>query len=112
MAVTVTNQSNFRQQNRTDTSSIQQSIIQRWSGTLYMVATTLATALQFIFARYVADATASTTATTMVLYCPASSKRSYVFQGYCVFNGFSHWCTTGAAGTSAPATPPTVRYAR
>ena len=56
-----------------------------------------------------------TTAPTMVLVCPAVSKRSYVFPEGIVFDvGFSHWLTTGAAqsDSTAPAggREPKVRY--
>ena len=85
------------------------------AGTLYMVEvdnSSYSTAVYF----KLADATSATggsTAATMVFYCPASSKRSYVFPEGIVFSaGFSHWCTTGAAESdaTAPGTTPTVRY--
>jgi len=85
------------------------------SGTLYMVEidnTSYSTAVYLKMAD-TTNATAGTTASTMVLFCPASAKRSYVFpEGIAFSSGFSHWCTTGAAesNTDAPATPPTVRY--
>ena len=85
------------------------------SGTLYMVEvdnTGYATAVYFKLAD-TANATAGTTASTMVFFCPASVKRTYAIpEGVAFATGFSHWCTTGAAesNTGAPATPPTVRY--
>ena len=73
------------------------------SGTLYMVEVdNSGYTLQFILLADVADATAGTTAATMVLYCPASSKRSYVFpEGIAFSNGFSHWCVVELRQTLA-----------
>ena len=85
------------------------------SGTLYMVEidnTGLAAIVYFKLAN-TANATAGTTAADLVLMCPASVKRSYVFpEGIAFSSGFSHWCVTSAAesNTDAPGTPPTVRY--
>ena len=85
------------------------------NGTLYMVEvdnSSFGTAVYLKLAD-ATSATAGTTAATMVFYCPASSKRSYVFPEGIVFsNGFSHWCVTGAAesSTGTPSTTPTVRY--
>ena len=85
------------------------------TGNLYMVEidnSSYSTAVYF----KLADATSctpGTTAATMVFYCPASSKRSYVFpEGIAFSNGFSHWCTIAAAEASVapPTTKPTVRY--
>ena len=118
MAVTVTNQSNPLGSKIVQDTGATNSAVDNTtggSGTLYMVEidnSGYSTAVYFKLAD-VADATAGTTAATMVLYCPASSKRSYVFpEGIAFSNGFSHWCVTGAAeaSTAAPATPPTVRY--
>ncbi len=84
------------------------------AGTLYMVEidnSAYSTAVYFKLAN-TASATAGSTAATMVLHCPASSKRSYVFpEGIAFSAGFSHWCVTGAAeaNTSAPGTVK-VRY--
>ena len=85
------------------------------NGTLYLVEidnSSYSTAIYFKLVN--ADsATVGTTAATMVLYCPASSKRSYAFPEGIVFSvGFTHWCVTGAAesNTGAPSTPPKVRY--
>ena len=85
------------------------------AGTLFMVEidnSGYSTAVYFKLAD-AATATAGTTAATMVLYCPGSSKRSYAFPEGIVFsNGFSHWCTIAAAeaSTAPPVTKPTVRY--
>ena len=85
------------------------------AGNLYMVEidnSSYSTAVYFKLAD-ATSATPGTTAATMVFYCPASSKRSYVFpEGIAFSNGFSHWCTTAAAESSeaAPSTKPTVRY--
>ncbi len=84
------------------------------SGSLYMVEVDnsgYSTAVYFKLAD-TADATVGTTAATMVFYCPASTKRSYVFPEGIAFTRFSHWCVIGAAeaNTDPPTTPPTVRY--
>ena len=85
------------------------------SGTLYMVEidnASYSTAVYFKMAD-ASSATAGTTAATMTLFCPASSKRSYVFpEGIAFSTGFCHWCVIGAAeaNTTAPSTTPTVRY--
>jgi hypothetical protein len=85
------------------------------AGTLYLVEIDNSSYSTDIFFKLAdtTNATAGTTAASMVLLCPASSKRSYVFPEGIVFdNGFSHWCTTGAAegSTAVLATPATVRY--
>ncbi len=118
MAVTVTNQSNpLGSKIVQDTAATATAVdnASGASGTLYMVEidnTSYSTAVYFKLAD-ATSATAGTTAATMALFCPASSKRSYVFpEGLAFSNGFSHWCTTGAAesSTAAPSTTPTVRY--
>ena len=118
MAVTVTNQSNPIGVRMVQDSAASNTAIDNTTGaagTLYMVEvdnSSYSTAVYFKLAD-TADATAGTTAASMVFFCPASSKRSYTFpEGIAFSAGFSHWCTTGAAesSTSAPSTPPTVRY--
>tara|TARA_B100000700_G_scaffold275020_1_gene320527 strand:+ start:481 stop:846 length:366 start_codon:yes stop_codon:yes gene_type:complete len=118
MAVTVTNQSNpLGAKIVQDTSATNSAVDDTTgnSGTLYMVEvdnTSYSTAVYFKLAD-TDNATVGTTAATMVFFCPASVKRSYVFpEGIAFSNGFSHWCTTAAAEASkaAPSTPPTVRY--
>tara|TARA_Y100001963_G_scaffold156141_1_gene248967 strand:+ start:88 stop:459 length:372 start_codon:yes stop_codon:yes gene_type:complete len=118
MAVTVTNQHNpigTRLVQDTDATNSAVDHTTGAAGTLYMVEvdnSSYSTAVYFKLAD-ATSATAGTTASTMVFYCPASSKRSYVFpEGIAFSNGFSHWCTTGAAedNTGAPSTTPTVRY--
>ncbi len=121
MAVTVTNQSNPLGSKIVQDTGATNSAVDNTtggSGTLYMVEidnSSYSTAVYFKLAN-TADATAggaSGTAATLVLFCPASSKRSYVFpEGIAFSAGFSHWCVTGAAeeSTAAPSTPPTVRY--
>jgi hypothetical protein len=118
MAVTVTNQSNplgSKIVNDTAASNTAVDNASGGSGTLYMVEidnSSYSTAVYLKMAD-TTNATAGTTASTMVLFCPASSKRSYVFpEGIAFSSGFSHWCTTAAAedSTAAPSTPPTVRY--
>ena len=88
------------------------------AGTLYMVEidNTHASSTD-VFLKLVdaTSCTVGTTAPTMVLVCPAVSKRSYVFPEGIVFdNGFSHWLTTAAAqdSTAAPSggREPIVRY--
>ena len=117
MAVTVTNQSNPLAskivQDTTATNSAEDNTTGA-AGTLYMVEidnTAYATIVYFKLAD-TANATAGTTAPDIVLKCPASVKRSYVFpEGVAFATGFSHWCTTGAAQTNlgAPGTV-VVRY--
>ena len=117
MAVTVTNQSNplaakIVQDTATTNTAVDNTT--GASGTLYMVEidnTAYATIVYFKLADS-ANATAGTTAPSIVLKCPASKKRSYVFpEGIAFSSGFSHWCTTGAAqtDTGAPGTV-VVRY--
>ena len=118
MAVTVTNQttplgSKIVQDTAATNSAVDNTT--GGAGTLYLVEidnSSYGAAIYFKMAD-TADATAGTTASTMVLFCPASVKRSYVFpEGIAFSSGFSHWCTLYAAESSdhAPATPPTVRY--
>ena len=118
MAVTVTNQSNpLAAKIVQDTAATNAAVDNTTggSGTLYMVEvdnTGLAAIVYFKLAN-TANATAGTTAADMVFMCPASTKRSYVFpEGIAFSAGFSHWCVTAAAeaNTTAPSTPPTVRY--
>ena len=120
MAVTVTNQSNplgakIVQDSDCDATAVDNTT--GASGTLYMVEvdnTSYSTAVYFKLAD-TANATAGTTAATMVFFCPASAKRSYVFpEGIAFGTGFSHWCTTAAAqdrtATPTSGKEPAVRY--
>ena len=118
MAVTVTNQSNpLASKLVQDTAATSTAVDNTTgaSGTLYMVEidnSTYGTIVYFKLAN-ATSATAGTTAAAMVFLCPASAKRSYVFpEGITFSAGFSHWCTTGEteSNTTAPSTPPTVRY--
>jgi hypothetical protein len=118
MAVTVTNQSNPLASKLVQDTAATNSAVDNstgTSGTLYMVEidnTGLAAIVYFKLAD-ASSATAGTTAATIVLKCPASVKRSYVFpEGIAFSTGFSHWCVTGAAqtNTGAPSSTPTVRY--
>ena len=118
MAVTVTNQSNpLASKIVQDTGATSTAVDNTTgaSGTLYMVEidnSNYGTIVYFKLAN-ATSATGGTTAAAMVFLCPASAKRSYVFpEGIAFSSGFSHWCTTGSAeaNTSAPTTPPTVRY--
>ena len=118
MAVTVTNQSNPLGAKLVQDTAATNSAVDNTtgaSGTLYMVEidnTGLAATVYFKLAN-ATSATAGTTAASMVLWCPASVKRSYAFpEGIAFSSGFSHWCVTSAseASTAAPSTPPTVRY--
>ncbi len=118
MAVSVTNQSSPLGSKIVQDTSVSNSAVDNatgGSGTLYMVEidnSGLGAVVYFKLAN-TADATAGTTAADLVLICPASSKRTYVFpEGIAFSVGFSHWCVTGAAeaNTAAPGTPPTVRY--
>ena len=118
MAVTVTNQSNPLAAKIVQDTAASKTAVDNTtgtSGTLYMVEidnASYSTAVYFKLAD-AASATGGTTAATMVFFCPASVKRSYVFpEGIAFGTGFSHWCVREAAesGDTAPATPPTVRY--
>ena len=118
MAVTVSNQSNPLATKLVQDTSVSNTAVENTtgaSGTLYMVEidnTGLASTVFFKIAD-ATSATAGTTAASFVFMCPASSKRSYAFpEGIAFSSGFSHWCVTAAseASTSAPGTPPTVRY--
>jgi len=118
MAVTVTNQLNplaSKLVQDTAATNEAQDNTTGASGTLYMVEidnSSYSTAVYLKLAD-ATDATAGTTAATLVLLCPASVKRSYVFpEGIAFGSGFCHWCVTGAAeaSTAAPGTTPTVRY--
>jgi len=118
MAVTVTNQSNplgAKLVEDTNATNIAVDNTTGASGTLYMVEvdnSSYGTAIYFKMAN-ATDATAGTTAASLVLWCPASTKRSYVFpEGIAFSSGFSHWCVTSPSedNTAAPGTPPTVRY--
>jgi len=118
MAVTVTNQttplgSKIVQDTAASNTAVDNST--GGSGSLYMVEIDNSSYGDDVYFKLAnsTNATAGTTASTMVLFCPASSKRSYVFpEGLAFSAGFSHWCTTAAAedSTAAPSTPPTVRY--
>mgnify|MGYP003627745451 CR=1 FL=1 len=118
MAVTVTNQSNPLAAKLVQDTAATATAVENATGAggvLYMVEidnSSYGTAVYFKIVN-AATATVGTTAATMVLLCPASVKRSYVFpEGVTFSTGFSHWCTTGVAesNTGAPATPPTVLY--
>jgi len=118
MAVTVSNQSNPLASKLVQDTAATNSAVDNTtgaSGTLYMVEidnTGLAAAVYFKLAN-ATDATAGTTTADLVLKCPASVKRSYVFpEGIEFSSGFCHWCVASAseANTTAPGTPPTVRY--
>jgi hypothetical protein len=118
MAVSVTNQSTpLGSKIVQDTAATNSAVDNATgaSGTLYMVEidnSSYGTVVYFKLAN-ATSATVGTTAAVMVLKCPASAKRSYVFpEGIAFSTGFSHWCVTGAAETStaAPSTTPTVRY--
>ena len=118
MAVTVTNQSDPLAAKLVQDRGATNAAVDNTTGaagTLYMVEidnSAYATAVYFKIAN-AATATAGTTAAAMVFLCPASVKRSYAFpEGIAFSAGFSHWCTIGEpeANTTAPVTPPTVRY--
>ena len=118
MAVTVTNQSNplgSKIVQDTGATGVAVNNTTGGGGTLFMVEidnSSFGTAVYFKLAN-TASATAGTTAADIVLLCPASTKRSYVFpEGIAFSAGFSHWCVTGAAqdNTSVPDPKPTVRY--
>ena len=120
MAVTVTNQSNPLGSKIVQDTGATNSAVDNTtggSGTLYMVEvdnSSYSTAVYFKLAD-VADATAGTTAATIVLYCPASSKRSYVFPEGIAFSAMD--LVTGVllapqkpSTSSARNSSPTVRY--
>jgi len=118
MAVTVTNQSNPLGAKLVQDTAATNSAVDNTtgtSGTLYMIEidnTGLAAVVYFKLVN-AASATVGTTAASVVLMCPASVKRSYAFpEGIAFDTGFSHWCVTSPeqSNTTAPGTPPTVRY--
>ena len=118
MAVTVTNQSNPLGSKLVQDTAATNSAVDNAtgaSGTLYMVEIDNSSYSTIVYLKIAnaTSATAGTTAAAMVFLCPASVKRSYVFpEGIAFSAGFSHWCTTGEteSNTTAPSTPPTVRY--
>ena len=101
MAVTVTNQSNplgSRVVQDTDAANTAVDNTTGTSGNLYAVEiiNPNGNAVYFKLANS-ADATVGTTAADIVLLCPASSTKNYVFIGGINFStGFSHWCVLGA----------------
>ena len=118
MAVTVTEQQNpFGNKIVEDTAATNQAVNNTTGdpGLLYMVEvdnTGYAAIVYFKLADAL-SATVGTTPAAMVLKCPASSKRSYVFpEGIAFSAGFCHWCVEGAAQADedAPEILPTVRY--
>jgi len=117
MAVTVTNQSNpLGSQLVQDTDAAGTAVDNASGGTGSLYAVEIinpnGAAVYFKLAD-AASATAGTTAADMVLMCPASSTKNYVFlAGVAFSNGFSHWCVTSAAenNTTDPGSDVTVRY--
>jgi hypothetical protein len=118
MAVTVTNQSNplgSKVVQDTDTTSTAADNTTGGSGSLYAVEIDNSgngSAVYFKLADST-NATGGTTAADVVLMCPGSSKKNYVFLGGIAFsNGFSHWCVTAAAEASVadPLNDVIVRY--
>ena len=118
MAVTVTNQSNPLAVKLVQDTAATNTAVDNTTGstgTLYMVEIDNSGLGVAVFFKLVnaTSTTVGTTAASLVLMCPASSKRSYAFPEGIAFNaGFSHWCVTsaGEASTAAPDPPPTVRY--
>ncbi len=118
MAVTVTNQSNPLGSKMVQDSSAANTAVDNTTGAtgnLYAVEidNSLNAAPAYFKLADSANATAGTTAADIVLECPASSKKNYVFLGGIAFSaGFSHWCVTGAAeaDTTSPTNPVVVRY--
>jgi hypothetical protein len=118
MAVTVANQSNpLASKLVQDTAATNNAVDNATgaSGTLYMVEIDNSSYGEAVYFKMsnATDATAGTTAADLVLKCPASVKRSYVFpEGIAFSSGFCHWCvaSAGEANAAAPGTPPTVRY--
>ena len=119
MAVTVTNQSNpLAAKLVQDTGATKNAVDNTTgtNGTLYMVEidnTASGAGIVYFKMADAASCTPGTTAATMVFFCPAAAKRSYVFpEGIAFGTGFSHWCVKGAAESNvvAPDELPTVRY--
>jgi len=118
MAVTVTNQSNPLASKLVNDTSVGGTAVDNTtgaSGTLYMVEidnSNNSDAVYFKMAN-AEDATAGTTTADLVLKCPASVKRSYVFpEGIAFSSGFCHWCSAsaGESNTDAPGAAVVVRY--
>ena len=117
MAVTVTNQSNplgSKLVQDTDAKGTAVDNTTGGSGNLYAVEITNPNgAAVYLKLADATSATAGTTAADMVLMCPASSTKNYVFlAGVAFSNGFSHWCVTSAAesNTTDPGSDVTIRY--
>ncbi len=117
MAVTVTNQSNplgSQLVQDTDAKGTAVDNASGGSGTLYAVEVVNPNGASVYFKLADAtSATAGTTAADIVLECPASSTKNYVFlAGVAFSSGFSHWCVTAAAesNTTNPGSDVTVRY--
>jgi|TARA_R110000824_G_scaffold211098_1_gene397092 hypothetical protein len=121
MAVTVTNQSNplgSKVVQDTDAGAVSVDNATGASGILYAVEITNPNGGGAVYFK-LADATSATVGTDpadIVLVCPASQTRNYVFlAGIAFSNGFSHWCVTGAAESNTTAagslgSDVTVRY--
>ena len=118
MAVTVTNQLNpvgARIVNDSNTGATAADNTIGTTGTLYAVEldnTANSSAVYFKMADAL-TATSGTTAATLVLVCPASTKMSYIFPTGIGFSaGFCHWCVTGAAEseTTGPSLAVVARY--
>lgn len=118
MTVTVTNQSNPLGSKMVQDSSATSAAADNTtgaSGNLYAVEidNSLNAAAAYLKLADSTNATGGTTAADVVLVCPASSKKNFVFLAGIPFsNGFSHWCVTGAAeaDTTNPLNPVVVRY--
>ena len=115
MAVSVTNQSSpLGSKIVQDTSATSTAVDNTTgaSGTLYMVEivnTGGGSGDVYFKLADTTNATAGTTAADMVLFCPASSRRTYVFpEGIAFSSGFSHWCVKTAAESSTTAPDATV----
>jgi len=118
MAVSVTNQSTplgSKIVEDTNATNVAVDNATGASGTLYAVEIVNAQgAVMYFKLANATTATAGTTAADIVLMCPASTTKSYIFpSGIAFSNGFSHWCVTGAGetNTTAPgANNVTARY--
>jgi hypothetical protein len=117
MALSVTNQSTplgSRLVQDTDANNIAVDNATGAIGTLYAVEIVNPNASPVYFK--LADstnATAGTTAASVVLMCPGSTTKNFSFLNGVAFTaGFSHWCVTSAAesDTTAPSSDVTVRY--
>ena len=116
MAVTLTKQSSPLGSNlvRDSTCGDVQENVTGTSGVLYSIEINNEGSQDVYFKlANASSATIGSTAATIVIYVPATKRRSIVFPKGITFSvGFTHWCTTGAAeaSTTTASSKPDVYY--